>query len=84
VGPLPGRRLRLLLFPFFLRFLGRHLRIRSPRVARGLRGEGWEDLGGLGFLREDDGGARLYLGIFAALGKLQIGSTVFTWQLPRC
>jgi hypothetical protein len=44
----------------------------------GAAGRGAGRSGGLGFLREDEGGARLYLGILAALGKLQIGSTVFT------
>jgi hypothetical protein len=36
--------------------------------------------GGLGFLWEDEGGARLYLGILAAIGRLQIESTFFTWS----
>jgi hypothetical protein len=49
VGPLFSRGLRLLLLPFFLRFLGCHLRIRSPQVARGLQGEGLGDLGGWDF-----------------------------------
>jgi hypothetical protein len=46
----------------------------------GAAGRGAGRSGGLGFLRKDEGGARLYLGILVALGKLQIGSTVFTWS----
>jgi hypothetical protein len=46
--PLPRWRLRLLLLPILLRSLGRHFQIRSPRVARGLRGKRWGDLVGLG------------------------------------
>jgi hypothetical protein len=41
----------------------------------GAAGEGLRDLGGLGFLQEEDGGAWLYLGILAALGKSRIGSS---------
>jgi hypothetical protein len=45
-------------------------------------GEDWREAagrsGGLGFLWEDEGGARLYLEILATLGRLQIESTVFT------
>jgi hypothetical protein len=44
----------------------------------GAAGRGAGRSGGLGFLWENEGGARLYLGILAALGRLQIESTVFT------
>jgi hypothetical protein len=78
VCPLPGWRLRLFLLPILLQFLGRHLWVRSPRVARGLQGEGWGDLGGLGFFKRMKVKSGSVWGILAALGKLQIGRTVFT------
>jgi hypothetical protein len=66
VCPLSRRRLRLFLFPILLRLLGRHFQIRSPRVARELRGEGRGDLGWIGVLQEGEGGVRLYLGDFGS------------------
>jgi hypothetical protein len=81
VCPLSRWRLRLLLLPILLRSLGRHFQIRSPRVARGLPGKGRGDFGWIGALQEGEGRVRLYLGILAVLGGLQIGSTVFT---QRC
>jgi hypothetical protein len=56
VYPLSRRRLRLFLLPILLRFLGCHFQIPSPRVARGLRGKGREDLGGLGFFKREKAG----------------------------
>jgi hypothetical protein len=44
----------------------------------GLRGEGRGDLGGLGFFKGMKVERGSVWGIFAALGKLQIGSTIFT------
>jgi hypothetical protein len=44
----------------------------------GVAGRGAGRSGRIRVLQEDEGGARFYLGILVALGKLQIGSTVFT------
>jgi hypothetical protein len=63
VCPLPGRRLHLLLLPILLRSLGRHFQIRSPQVARGLRGKGRGDFGWIGSLQEGEGRVRFYLGV---------------------
>jgi hypothetical protein len=78
VCPLSRRRLRLFLLPILLRFLGCHFQIRSPRVARGLRGKRWGDLGGLGFFKREKAGCGSIWGILKVLGGLQIESTVFT------
>jgi hypothetical protein len=78
VCPLPGRRLHLLLLPILLRSLGRHFQIRSPRVARGLWGKGWGDLGGLEFSKREKAGCGSIWGILEVLGGLQIESTIFT------
>jgi hypothetical protein len=40
-------------------------------------------MGGLGFLRAGDGGARLCLGILVAFGKLKIGSSSLFSLSPR-
>jgi hypothetical protein len=62
VRPLSRWLLHLFLLPILLRFLGCHFQIRSPRVARGLRGKGRGDFGWIGALEEGEGGLRLYLG----------------------
>jgi hypothetical protein len=64
VFPLPRRQLHLLLLLILLRSLGRYFQIRSPRVARGLRGKRREDFGWIGALQEGEGGVRLYFGSF--------------------
>jgi hypothetical protein len=46
----------------------------------GAAGRGAWRFGRIGVLQEDEGGARLCLEVVAALGKLQIESTVFTWR----
>jgi hypothetical protein len=81
VYSLPGWRLRFLLLPILLRFIGRHLWIRSPRVAWGLRGEGRGDLGGLGFFKRMKADRCFAWGISQVLDGLQIGSTDFTLQV---
>jgi hypothetical protein len=80
VSPLPRWRLRLLLLPILLRSLGRHFQIRSPRVARGLRGKGWGDLVGLGLSKRERAECASIWGIWKVLGRLPIGSTIFTWR----
>jgi hypothetical protein len=78
VCPLSRRRLRLFLLPILLRFLGRHFQIRPPRVARGLWGKGWGDLGGLGSSKREKAGCGSIWGILEVLDGLQMESTVFT------
>jgi hypothetical protein len=78
VCPLSRWRLCLFLLPILLRFLGHHFQIHSPRVARGLRGKGRGDLGGLGFSKREKAECDFIWGILEVLGRLQIGSTVFT------
>jgi hypothetical protein len=78
VCPLPRRRQRFFLLPILLRSLGCHFQIRSPRVARGLPGKGWGDLGGSGFSEREKAECGSILGILEFLDGLQIGSTVFT------
>jgi hypothetical protein len=73
VCPLRGRRLRLLLLPLDLCFLGRHLLFAGHEMLGG-RGE----VGRGGFLRRGGRGVWLCLGILAVLGKMQIESTVFS------
>jgi hypothetical protein len=80
VSPLSGQRLRLLLLPILLRSLGRHFQIRSPRVARGLRGKGRGVLVGSGLSKRERAECGSIWGIWKVLGGLQIGSTVFTWH----
>jgi hypothetical protein len=82
VCPLPGRRLRLLL-PILLRSLGRHFQIRSPRVARGLRGKGWGDFGWIGALQEGERGMRLYLGDLEGSWWIADWKHSFYLALPR-
>jgi hypothetical protein len=77
VSPLPRRRLRLLLLPILLRSLGCHFQIRSPRVARGLRGKGQGDLVGLGLAKRVKAERGFIWEILEVLGGLQIGSTIF-------
>jgi hypothetical protein len=76
--PLSRRRLHLFLLPILLRFFGRHFQVRSPRVARGLRGKARGDLGGLGFSKREKAECGSIWGILEVLGGLQIESTVFT------
>jgi hypothetical protein len=83
VSPLPRRQLRLLFLPILLRSLGRHFQIRSPRVARGLRGKGRGDLVGLGLSKRERAECSSIWGIWKVLGGLQIGRTVFTWCYRR-
>jgi hypothetical protein len=64
VSPLPRWRLHLLRLPILLRSLGRHFWIRSPRVARGLRGKGRGDLVGLELSKRVKRGVRLCFGGF--------------------
>jgi hypothetical protein len=64
VGPFPGRWLRLFLLPLFLQFLGRPSPDPLATSFSGAAERGAGISGGWGFLREDEGGARLYLGIF--------------------
>jgi hypothetical protein len=78
VSPLSRRRLHLFLLPILLRFLGRHFQIRSLQVARGLRGKGRGDLGGLEFTKREKAECGSIWGILEVLAGLQIGSTVFT------
>jgi hypothetical protein len=78
VYPLPRRRQHFFLLPILLRSLGRHFQVHSLRVARGLRGKGQGDLGGLGFFKREKAGCGSIWGILEALGGLQIQSTVFT------
>jgi hypothetical protein len=60
VSPLSRRWLQLLLLLILLvGSLGHHFWIRSPRVARGLRGEGRRDLARLGLFQGGEGGVRL-------------------------
>jgi hypothetical protein len=77
VCPLRGRRLRLLLLPVDLCFLGRHLLFAGHEMLGGC-GERDGEVGSGGFLRSGGGGVWLYLGILAVLGKMQIESTVFS------
>jgi hypothetical protein len=70
VCPLPGRRLRLLLLPILLQFLGCHFQIYSPRVARGLWGKGQGDLGGLEFFKREKVDCSSIWGIFEVLAGL--------------
>jgi hypothetical protein len=76
VCPVRGRQLRLFLLPFDLRLLGRHLRFARHEMLGGC-GERGGEVGAGGFLWGDGGGAWSRLGILVALGKMQIGSTVY-------
>jgi hypothetical protein len=70
VCPLSRRRLRLFLLPILLRFLGRHFQIHSPRVARGLRGKGRGNLGGLEFFKREKAECDSFWGILEHLAGL--------------
>jgi hypothetical protein len=83
VCPLPRRWLRLLLLPILLRSLGRHFQIRSPRVARGLRGKRRGDFGWIGALQEGEDGVWLYLGVLKSSWRIADWKHSFNLALPR-
>jgi hypothetical protein len=64
VCPLRGRRLRLLLLPLDLCFLGRHLLFAGHEMLGGC-GERGGEVGRGGFLRRGGGGVWLCLGILS-------------------
>jgi hypothetical protein len=82
VCPLRGRRLRLLLLPLDLCFLGRHLQFAGHEMLGGC-GERGGKIGRGGFLRRGGGGVWLCLGSLAVLGKMRIESIIFSLLLSR-